>query len=581
MDFSKLTKNSVLDKDLYISNVIIPLICNSDEQCGICYEEFTSTSLPKFLSCHCKLAFHKDCLIDMFAKMTRSCPQCRNTGITIVDFKAGIIDFDKYESIYDKFKNELDKEEWLIFLCNWTIPIKTFESVQRPITLNSFDYTDYTKFSIGWNQSKIFDMKGKRLSILSKGRFQTGMKTCCDIDEFKNEFNKYTLGIFNDINWDGICIAGGLISKLLNKSVRKDEINSDVDIFVYGSNQGIRDRHLIKVLKFFKDIFGDNIYFVPTYSVINLIIIDYPRQIQIIYTKVVSIADVLASFDVDHVRCAYSGGNETIVLPKFLESFRYQVTELDNEAKYRIRRMLKIAESGFSLLSKTNVEGIVDAFINITEKPYFPKKEDTDIVDKIAKNYKVKNTEVFTDWGKCLSKIDQGVNIGTSPRVYMEKDVRFNILQFEKLSDLTVIMNPLKQFIKFSYAGTENLTFEIQNVSYGQFAGYCGRNSLVTSDIYKKYPILLEKYHQILKTVADSGIKEKIDINSGAIIVSKRAFKIYHNNSPINYLEFSKILKTKNTVDCIKMSLLPKIVNVNKYGTPKFIIGAQVAEIWF
>jgi hypothetical protein len=117
----------------------------------------------------------------------------------------------------------------------------------------------------------------------SKIDYEEGESVFCN--NFKENFDKYTMNLFGDFNWQNCIVAGGLVNKIVNTDFENRLLkghydNSDIDLYIYG-NTTTKKRKLEYILNFLKTKLGEY-YLINKKNVITLIFPDYHCEIQII-----------------------------------------------------------------------------------------------------------------------------------------------------------------------------------------------------------------------------------------------------------------------------------------------------------
>ena len=142
----------------------------------------------------------------------------------------------------------------------------------------------------------------------SKIDYEEGEEVVCDT--FRENFNKYTMNLFGDFNWQNCVVAGGLVNKIVNKDFEQRLLsgrydNSDIDLYIYGTTP-TKKRKLIYVLNFLKTKLGEY-YLINKQNVITLIFPDYHCEIQIIIGNYKNPLQIINDFDLSHLQMLYNG----------------------------------------------------------------------------------------------------------------------------------------------------------------------------------------------------------------------------------------------------------------------------------
>lgn len=160
-----------------------------------------------------------------------------------------------------------------------------------------------------------------------------GNKRTCSTMTFMNclyDETKLIYDIIDEIGWDNICMAGGLISRLLDYEQIETAptlLNSDVDLFIYGKNRTLINDKINKLYEKIKEKTQNPVFFKYHYSsVINLITESFHKPVQIIVTNYENVYDLISDFDLSHSQVAWNG-QQIIHTPKFYTSKEQRITE--------------------------------------------------------------------------------------------------------------------------------------------------------------------------------------------------------------------------------------------------------------
>lgn len=135
-------------------------------------------------------------------------------------------------------------------------------------------------------------------------------------DNFTNNIFNYSKNYINKepICWDNMVISGGSLSKLymqLDKDPKYSKgpfyLSSDIDIYLYGTT-GLRKNKLKYLIDYFKYYFGeDNCILLNRKNVIEILVKDFNRKLQIICGGFSTKYEVIYSFDMSHCRVLFDG----------------------------------------------------------------------------------------------------------------------------------------------------------------------------------------------------------------------------------------------------------------------------------
>ena len=131
---------------------------------------------------------------------------------------------------------------------------------------------------------------------------QDNRALCSNFTTFQSLVNGNTNNLLKTMDWSNVVIAGGFIYGLLSPSSMLAE--SDIDLFIYGDTEQIREQKCQYLMNHFKDA---KPYYIINKSVITIIIPTINRDIQIIVTDKKSSSDITNNFDLNYTRCFYNG----------------------------------------------------------------------------------------------------------------------------------------------------------------------------------------------------------------------------------------------------------------------------------
>jgi hypothetical protein len=188
-------------------------------------------------------------------------------------------------------------------------------------------------------------------------------------DNFQEKFRELTLAIFDNLDWNNIVIAGGFLFGIINNA-----ISSDIDIFIYSSNENIRRERWYYLLKYFSQYHA---LYHENQGVITIKIPNLSYPIQIIMMDVNDPNDVIDDFDMNYVK-AYYNGQDVYANIDFLVALKYQLAIVDpfkiNYNRTDIR-IYKTINKGLNLLKNKYLQStlIVDDIVDIDQ---YQKKEE-------------------------------------------------------------------------------------------------------------------------------------------------------------------------------------------------------------
>ena len=521
--------DDLIDENKYVGNVLSKIFMHSDE-CGICYEEFDANNLggAVYLNCNCKLGYHNQC-INAALEANKTCPQCRRPNPVVIPFKGNIQDLGDYEEFYDQVSGQIDSEKRLRFMHNWFAPVKTkVSSLRRSCLVNPFEYLDYTKYNTEFKESGLYrDLDSLVINQVDQPIFEVGQQTMRNREEFMEEFNSVTQGFFDssEWSWENLTICGGMIGKMLSKGTKYYPETSDFDIYVYGKEARDREDTVRRVVKFFGN---RGAWFICKNCVIDIFIPGFPRNFQVISGNFCSVDDILYSFDLSHIQAAVVGSNgQVLVVPEFLASQRFQLTQID-ESKFKMKRILKLIGTGMSLASKRNIGDIAMFIKNRRGGHYIPEaNEDPEsILSEFSAVYGVSIDQITRDPAKCihLIKTDSDIHNATG---YADNMFLLDPSRFASFDKLIVKQTGRDGFylFRFEYPNLPRFIMELRQVKLCNITG--------TDPSGRKLSIDTEVMNQ-----------EDKDLVGGFITKLKDFMLEYVKDKP--WIKLNNFLKTRN-----------------------------------
>jgi len=244
-------------------------------------------------------------------------------------------------------------------------------------------YISYPKLSLSSSHSK---------------SLKPGTKLITDYTEFKHRYDHITHNIFpsksqEDWSWENVILSGGIMHYLVSNVVSLDDISrsSDLDLFMYGSDKQQRKKSE-SIYNYLKKKFNDNIFFVRRGFVITAIIRDPAnitsnpiRNIQIIYTKFMSLYEILNNFDNTYVQICYQNGY-VLTTRKFIKYYRYFSSKICKSTN--ICRHYKIFRGKLNIIPQLNLTMCIDHVS--TKKRYYQHVNHEEVFLDLKENDNIK-----------------------------------------------------------------------------------------------------------------------------------------------------------------------------------------------
>jgi hypothetical protein len=205
--------------------------------------------------------------------------------------------------------------------------------------------TDVTPFDLQCN--------GPNTLFVAPSKYLIGEATTVSQYDMYSRFCREVNGCFDGFNWDHVCVAGGLLTGLIDKKYDPAVYaESDIDVFIYGSTVEEAKSHSMRVFKFLQTKFND-LWVVPykceSIIVVNLCTGKMNRSIQLIcITGITTPRQLIDKFDLSHCQIAFDG-KEFICTPQCMETMRSRQTQLvgNRTSEYRL---YKAYMRGFSVI---------------------------------------------------------------------------------------------------------------------------------------------------------------------------------------------------------------------------------------
>lgn len=158
------------------------------------------------------------------------------------------------------------------------------------------------------------------------------------ISAFAKTFEQISDGLLRGLDWNNVCIAGGIaLGALLSPNTSEGPTspqnpwkNSDIDMYIYGLEPAQANQKLQHVFDVFKFNLPTG---APALVVRNSKTItffsNYPlRRVQVVLKRVTSPREVLLNFDLDVCAVAWDG-QEVWMLPRACRALQSEYTKCD------------------------------------------------------------------------------------------------------------------------------------------------------------------------------------------------------------------------------------------------------------
>lgn len=245
-------------------------------------------------------------------------------------------------------------EELYTLLNNLTIP---------ELDINAMSLLQYYDLSL--HKHKTFELFEHRYKLNYETPlpfYKTYQSNCVTTYEYKNiltkeEFNEtfkqQTNHVFGNFDWSNVCIAGGFLFGLINQACHSLLKTSDIDLYIYHSEEDVRKKTWEYVLSYF------NAFNAKYYDDHGLVMIELEHMkftIQIIIMNYDKPEQILNSFDMNYCKLYYQG-NQVYADIGCLVAFKHQVAICDTKFVKTIdTRIYKTIKKGLRLMKNKDIE---------------------------------------------------------------------------------------------------------------------------------------------------------------------------------------------------------------------------------
>lgn len=177
--------------------------------------------------------------------------------------------------------------------------------------------------------------------------------------------------LFGELKWEKICLAGGLISRLLDYKYIPNG-NSNIDVFIYDYDINKLREHMIYVYKRITQYYEKTYCFIYKGSlIINILTQELSRPIQLIGVLYGDPKNIITNFDLSHCQVAWNGCN-MIFTDSFVESKLKRITRIQHNQLKDNNKNIPISIHAYRLV-KSYLDGysIVKPDNNVSIKNYF------------------------------------------------------------------------------------------------------------------------------------------------------------------------------------------------------------------
>lgn len=258
----------------------------------------------------------------------------------------------------------------------------------------SIQYYDHMKLYLDEIEETVYykPMPANKITVPNNkflSQFKRGDRVLEWSKDFNEKIQKFTMGIFSGMNWRNVIYSGSPLSILANPNCKPEDINiqSDLDLFIYGDSEAIRLEKIKYLLKFFKSKFGDDLFVSFAGYAITLFIRSKEnravytsdkqikaddgtglliyRNIQLINTGYTNPLEIIINFDISTTQIYYQY-DRVVVTRKFLKYYESMCAKVLSTLPLEYR-LSKTYKNGFSLIrnNRLSITDDSDRFCHI------------------------------------------------------------------------------------------------------------------------------------------------------------------------------------------------------------------------
>lgn len=352
-------------------------------------EQMSSEALPDYLKNWWQYyriftCFYPDKLDNLFLHLERRINNTNTEAIdNLVEFGISMMDYILVDKTIDSILEYL--RFFRIFWKNlhWYLPSYTASNMLRYTSA----YTESNKLLLDPLQYCLHNKLAQSETFIPY-RCYTPIRRSTQLDlethtaigelnvQFSENWQNLTYGLLDDINWDGMVLAGGSVNKLLRILTQSDNVlkmgpQTDLDLFLIGSEDEQREK-LIYLLTHFSSKYGDKLFIGHKKSIISIWVVGISRMIQIISSQSKCIFDTLYQFDLTHSQVAYDG-TRFYATPFAIESLITGVTQQSSDTYVpSLDRIFKAHTQGYTTYVSN---GQAKRFMELDDKQITSKRE--------------------------------------------------------------------------------------------------------------------------------------------------------------------------------------------------------------
>lgn len=293
-------------------------------ECSSCHTSIDQPSQWISFTCDCQKYYHKQCIYQNFDVLI--CPGCRDSK-QIYAFPKFLCKFMKPENYYQIYQSSIQGLNSKSKLKLYKIWFQTY-SIYTPPFLDLYEYLqphnpyatiEYLEEKKNTNRIECFD---PAFTVEEDGMtYNTDLieyydqKVFVDLKTFRKRMKEYSYDLIDvsaDTKFpfsDHVVLAAGAVHKCLESRIDLDQIKnySNLDIFICHPDLKTLTKDTKKVIKYFQERHGEDIYWVRKNSnVVRLYVPGYNRMIQLVMFKN-TIENIVSKFDFSHVQYIYDG----------------------------------------------------------------------------------------------------------------------------------------------------------------------------------------------------------------------------------------------------------------------------------
>lgn len=206
-----------------------------------------------------------------------------------------------------------------------------------------FNTTRYMKPNLSYDEKHTDYV----VTLIAESKYNDGDRVLVDHKKAIENLQRFTYGIFDNMNWTNVVMVGGSLSLILQNMNFDEHPESNINLYVWG-DKNTRYRTLHRLINYFRKKL--KCYIFSCHNVITIVVDEkhFKRNIQIYDTKRKSILDAVKHSDCTLCKVVYDGHTFS-ALPEYIHSLATQTALFKLDITF-VYRMVKFYKRGFSIL---------------------------------------------------------------------------------------------------------------------------------------------------------------------------------------------------------------------------------------